>query len=184
MRNFKYFLADAIKRKAIIHQLDFIGSLLHAKVKNIVFVKLYRRYADYFSEYSNYFGRALILLKFMYVMKNYGKLFSNELIEWLLEAAFIQSQCQMSIYYNYALYGTKIVVLYYVYDCFYWYNSRAIGKWLVYNLGKRFHVIFLGYAHWFMSIRIFQMKDRYISVDQARYSTSSVAKYLDTATVK
>ena len=52
------------------------------------------------------------------------------------------------------------------------------------TLGKRFHVNFLGYAHWFMSIIIFQLKDNYISVDQARYATSVVAKYLDTATVK
>ena len=43
---------------------------------------------------------------------------------------------------------------------------------------------FLGYAHWFMPIRISQMKDHYISVDQARYATSIVAKYLDTALVK
>ena len=43
---------------------------------------------------------------------------------------------------------------------------------------------FLGYAHWFMSIRISQLKDHSISVDQARYSTSIVAKYLNTATVK
>ena len=43
---------------------------------------------------------------------------------------------------------------------------------------------FLGYAHWFMSIRISHSKDHYISVDQARYATSIVAKYLDTATVK
>ena len=35
-----------------------------------------------------------------------------------------------------------------------------------------------------MSIRISQLKDHYISVDQARYATSIVAKYLDTATVK
>ena len=35
-----------------------------------------------------------------------------------------------------------------------------------------------------MSIRISQLKDHSISVDQARYSTSIVAKYLDTATVK
>ena len=49
---------------------------------------------------------------------------------------------------------------------------------------KRFHVNFLGYAHWFMSIGIYQMKDNSISVDQARYATSIVAKYLDTATVK
>ena len=35
-----------------------------------------------------------------------------------------------------------------------------------------------------MSIRISQLKDHSISVDQARYATSIVAEYLDTATVK
>ena len=49
---------------------------------------------------------------------------------------------------------------------------------------KIFHVNFLGYANWFMIIRISQMKDHSISVDQARYATSIVADYLDTATVK
>ena len=35
-----------------------------------------------------------------------------------------------------------------------------------------------------MSIRISKMKDHSISVDHARYNTSIVAKYLDTATFK
>ena len=35
-----------------------------------------------------------------------------------------------------------------------------------------------------MSIRISQLKDYYISDDQARYATSIVAKYLDTAIFK
>ena len=52
------------------------------------------------------------------------------------------------------------------------------------TLGERLNVNFLGYAYCFMSIRISQMKDHSISVDQARYSTYIVAKYLDTATVK
>ena len=52
MRNLKYFLADAAKHKARVHQLDFIGSLLQAKVKNIVFVKLDIRHTDYFPEYA------------------------------------------------------------------------------------------------------------------------------------
>ena len=39
-----------------------------------------------------------------------GSVFADELTEWLLEAGFIQSQCQMSIYYKYAPYGYKIVV--------------------------------------------------------------------------
>ena len=51
-------------------------------------------------------------------------------------------------------------------------------------LGKILHVNFLGYAHWFMSIRISQMKYNSISLYQARYATYSVDKYLDTATVK
>ena len=117
-------------------------------------------------------------------MTNSGKLFADELTEWLLEADLIQYQCQMSIYYKYAPDGSKIVVLSYVDYCFYWYTNEALGKWFVDTLGKRFHVNFLGYAHWFMSIRISQMQDHSIYVDQARYATSVVTKYLDTATVK
>ena len=33
MRNLKYFLADAVKNKEIVHQLNFIGAFLKAKVK-------------------------------------------------------------------------------------------------------------------------------------------------------
>ena len=90
----------------------------------------------------------------------------------------------MSIYYKYAPYGSKIVILSYVDDCVYWYTNEYLGKWFVDNLGEIFHVNFLGYAHCFMSIRIYQLKDHSISVDQAGYATSIVAKYLDTATVK
>ena len=90
----------------------------------------------------------------------------------------------MSIYYKYAPDGSKIVVLYYVDDCVYWYTNEDLGKWFVDTLGKWFHVNSLGFAHWFMSIRISQLKDHSISVGQARYSTAIVAKYLDTATVK
>ena len=45
----------------------------------------------------------------MYGMTKSGKLFSDELIEWLLEAYFTQYKCQMSIYYKYAPDGTNIV---------------------------------------------------------------------------
>ena len=53
MRTLKYFLADEVKQKSRVHQLDFIGELLQEKVKNRVFVKSDSRYADYFPEYSN-----------------------------------------------------------------------------------------------------------------------------------
>ena len=57
-------------------------------------------------------------------MTNSGKLFADELTEWLIKEGFIQSQCQMSIYYNYATDGSKIVVLSYVDDCVYWYTNE------------------------------------------------------------
>ena len=97
MITFKYFLADTEKHKARVHQLYFIGVFLQAKVKNRVFIILNMRYADYFSEYVKYFGRALKLLKSMYGMTNSGNLFAGELTEWLIKEGFVQSQCQMSI---------------------------------------------------------------------------------------
>ena len=83
-------------------------------------------------------------------MTNSGKLCADELTEWLLESGFIESQCQMSIYYKYAPYGTNVFMLSYVDDCVYWYTYETLGIWFVDNLEKIFHMIFLGYAHWFM----------------------------------
>ena len=90
----------------------------------------------------------------------------------------------MPIYYTYAPDGSKIIVLSYVDDCVYWYTNEDLVKWFVDTLGKRSHVKFLGFAHWFMSIIISQLNDHSISVYQDKYDTSIVAKYLDTATVK
>ena len=51
------------------------------------------------------------------------------------------------------------------------------------SLRNRFHVNFLGYAHWFLSIVISYIKEHYILVYQARYATSTVVEYLNTVTV-
>ena len=104
MSTFKYISVDSVKYKARVHQLYFIGEFLQEQNKNRVFVKLDSRYANSFPEYSNYFGRALILFNSMYGMTNYGNLFSDYLTECLLKAGFIQYQSQMSIYYKYAAY--------------------------------------------------------------------------------
>ena len=79
MRTFKYFIEEAAKHKARVHQLDFIRAFLQANVKNRFFVKLDMRYAAYFPEYTQYFGRELQLLKSMYGMTNSIKLFADEL---------------------------------------------------------------------------------------------------------
>ena len=71
----------------------------------------------------------------------------------------------MSIYHKYSPDGSKIVVLSYVDDCFYWYTNEALRKWFVDTLGNIFCVKFFGCAHWFMSTIIYQMKDHSISVE-------------------
>ena len=76
------------------------------------------------------------------------------------------------------------IVISYADVCAYWYTSEVIGKWFVDTLRTIFHVKFLRYTHWFMSIRISQMTDHSISVDQARYANYIVEKYLDASTVK
>ena len=90
----------------------------------------------------------------------------------------------MSIYYKYAPYGSKTFVLSYVDDCVFWYTSEYLVKWFVDTLGNIFRLNFLGYSHWFMTIRISQMKGHSVYVDQDRYATYVVVKYLYTATVK
>ena len=128
----KYFLDNDVKNKSRVHQLDFIGAFLQGKVNNRLFVKLYSRYAEYFPSYSSYFVRYLILLKSMYEMTNYGKLFADKLIDWLInEAGVKKSQSQLSIYYKYAPDETKKTVLSYVDDCVYCYTSESIGKYFV-----------------------------------------------------
>ena len=42
-------------------------------------------------------------------MTNYGKLFPDELTEWLIDAVLIQSKYKLPIYYKYAPYGTKVM---------------------------------------------------------------------------
>ena len=61
-------------------------------------------------------------------MTNSGKLYSDDLTEWLLYSGFSKSQCQMSVYYKYAPDGTNIVVISYVDYCVYWYTSEVLGK--------------------------------------------------------
>ena len=68
----------------------------------------------------------------------------------------------MSIYYKYAP-DEKYFVLSYVTDCVYCYTSEAFGIVYVGSLGNILHEKFLGYAQWFMLIRIYQIKDHSIS---------------------
>ena len=48
MKTLKYFLADSVKHKTRVHQLDFIGAFFQKEFKNRVYVMVESRYEDYF----------------------------------------------------------------------------------------------------------------------------------------
>ena len=105
--------------------MDFIESFLQANIKHRVFVKFDNIYGEYLPDYANYFGGPLKLKSSMSGMTNPGDTFADKLTNWLIYGAgFKQSQCRIYIYYNYASYGSKLVVLSYVDECVYWYISK------------------------------------------------------------
>ena len=63
-------------------------------------------------------------------------------------------------------------------------HLNLLGGGNVDALGKILYVNFLGFAQWFLSISISQMKDHSILVDKARYGTSVVDNYIDTTIVR
>ena len=77
----------------------------------------------------------------MYEITNSGRLFDNEL---LIESGFIQYQCQMSIYYKYSPYGTKQIMLSYVYYCVYRYTCEVPVKMVCVHSSKEIPCELLG----------------------------------------
>ena len=82
-----YFLEDYSSHKSRVHQSVFVVLFIQANVKHGFFVKLDRRYGEYFPEYCNYFGIPLITNKSMYVMNNYVNIFTGELTYWMIDKA-------------------------------------------------------------------------------------------------
>ena len=86
-------------------------------------MKLDSRYGEYLLDHVNYFGSPLKLKKSMCGMTNFGKIFADQLTNLLIdEVDFNQYKCKMSVYYKYASYGSKLIIIYYVDDCVYWYT--------------------------------------------------------------
>ena len=92
-------------------------------------------------------------------MTNSRKLITDKLTNWLMNLeGFKNSQCQIYIFYKYAPDGSILAVLDYVDDRVFWYTYEELGKWSLDTFGKIFRVNLLGYAHWFMFIKISQIK--------------------------
>ena len=78
-----------------------------------MFLKLDSRYADYFSEYSSYYGRDFIVLKSMYGMTNSGKLFADELIDWFIDESGFKNSNTRCLYIT-SMHHMELKLLFYL----------------------------------------------------------------------
>ena len=104
-----------------------------------------------------------------------GKNLFEELREWILSLTggrFKQSTCKPVLFYKTESDGSTTYFLTYVNDSLYfkWHSNDANKKAFKKAIGDKFKVDFMGYANWFLSVRIMQDAQRNISVDQSRYT--------------
>ncbi|MGH3053820.1 MAG: reverse transcriptase domain-containing protein [Gaiellaceae bacterium] len=179
VRLLKVFLAHATHCKCRVQQLDFIGAFLQANVRERVFVKLPARYGDLFPEFAPYCGRPLRLTKSMYGMNYAGKNWWQDLSDWLLSTGFQASSVHPCLMWR-KTNSHYLILLNYVNDMLYFSTDKQIETNFTTTLAQRFKVEFLGNAHWFLSLRINQLADYSIRVDQSRYAKAITHRYTNT----
>jgi len=183
-RAMKMFLADAARLKVRVRQLDFIGAYLQSKARGRIFVRTPAVYGELWPEFRAYSGVPLRLLKSMYGMTQSDKNWYLELHEYLISAGFVQSSV-IKCFYSKGFPDRSIVkVLDYVDDMLYYGTSAETLKRFETELKARFDLDLMGQAQWYLATRITQHANFDITVDQSRYCTSLVKRYLDKAGCK
>ena len=171
-RIFKIWCVYASKCVTKIYQLDFIGVFLQAPLQSTTYVILPKFLAVILPEYAQYFGVPLWLINIMYSMSICGNNWFEELREWILSPVggkFKKSTRKPVLFYREELDGSTTYFLAYVDDSLYFnsnYNDKN-RKTFEKEIGNKFKVEFMGYAHWFLSLRIIQDAQKNILVDQS-----------------
>jgi hypothetical protein len=183
-RALKLFLAHAPRLNVRVRQLDFVGAFLQAKVRSRIFVKIPTIYGSIFPEFQKYCGVPLHLLKSLYGMTLSGKYWYQDLMEFLVSIGFTQSTVIRCLFYKKFPDGSVIFLLNYVDDMLYYGNSDDSLLPFETQLSERSTLETKGQAHWYLATRITQLASYDIILDQTRYCSSIIKKYLDSVGCK
>ena len=82
-RTFKLFVAQAVKKKRAIKQLDFVGAFCQAKMQSRLFLQLPKEYSEVIPEYEEYFKEPKLIKKSIYGTDFAAKLWNHDLTIWL-----------------------------------------------------------------------------------------------------
>jgi hypothetical protein len=176
-RAVKLFLAVITAAHRTVKGADFIGAYLQAHMVGRHFIRLPQEYATYFPEYKEYFGVPLLLNKGIYGMVFSGKLWNDEFSAWLQAQEFHQSKSDPSIFVKRYPNGGWLKLIFFVDDMLYCGSNDTIESEFRAAVTDRFHVKFLGPAHWFLQMRIHQHKDHSYTLDQHRYALNTLQRY-------
>jgi hypothetical protein len=115
-RSLKMFLADAARNIYRVHQLDFVGAFLQANDKGRTFVTLPKVYGDIWSDFKDYCGRHMRLVKSMYGMTYSGMYWYLDLKDWMHEEGYTQSRASPCFFFKVFPDGSYVKLVVYVDD--------------------------------------------------------------------
>ena len=177
----KVFIAVCVLHKQNMWQLDFIGAFLQSPMKSRVFVKLPAILGELFPEYKKYCGKPIMLNKSMYGQTVSGAYWFDELNTWLVEEEkFVQSIIAPTLYTKTFEDGSTIWLLNYVDDMLYFCTSESRRREFEKHVCKRFAVELKGRAQWYISMKLRQLNNYDIVIDQDRYVQSLLQRFLNT----
>jgi hypothetical protein len=143
----KMFLAHAARLKILVHQLDFIGAFLQAKMRTRMFVMNPKIYGVLFPEYADFCGVPVRLLMSIYGTILCGKYWYLDLLDFLKEIGFKEGDWVKRFFVKEFPDGSKIFLLNYVDDMLYYGTNPNHVQEFVTQLGKHFNLELLGQAH-------------------------------------
>ena len=178
-RTFKMFVAEAVKHRRPINQLDFVGAFCQALVKERIFLQLPSEYAELLPEYREYFKRPHLLAKSIYGLNIAAKAWNEDLTEWLvtnIEITFVQSDIDASLFIHRS--GSEFIYLIvYVDDCLYFGSSKQLEEKFEKQMGERFKLETQGWSHWFLGTRLYREEDGSYMLDQGNYIKHILNRY-------
>ena len=178
-RALRIFLAFASQSKCRVYQLDFIGASLQPSARNRTFTTLPADWARFFPEMATWFGKPLRLKKSLYGAVDASRNWDDELDAWLQHPTQAFSRCpaEGSIYFRF-YHDDFLFLLNAVDDLLYFSNSSALRAKFEQDLTARFDVDLIGQAHWYLQSRVSQNADFSIGLDQARYSSLILSRFI------
>ena len=174
----KCFLVDAASHNRPVKQLDFIGAFLQALARGRFWIQLPKEYAKYLPELAHYFDKPQLLNKTIYGMIYASKYWNHDLTTYLVtDLGFSQSVYDSSLFVK--RYGETdyLKLIIHTDDALYYGSTDKIEEEFVYQLKKRFNLEDQGYAHWYLSHRIYREKDGSYIMDQEQYTKHLLKKF-------